>query len=38
MQFDVDTGSILSGAYEAETNPSLLLSPLGQLMAALRMV
>jgi hypothetical protein len=37
MQFDVDTGSLLSGIYEPERSPSLLQSPLGLLLGYLRM-
>lgn len=31
MQFDVETGSLLSGVYEVEQSPSILESPLGPL-------
>jgi hypothetical protein len=37
MQFDKDTGSLLSGIYEPERSPSLLQGPLGLLLAYLRM-
>jgi hypothetical protein len=29
MQFDMETGSVLSGIYDAEERPSLLSCPLG---------
>jgi hypothetical protein len=33
MQFDLETGSALSGVYEIERSPSLLSSPLGMWLA-----
>ncbi|KAE9375744.1 hypothetical protein N431DRAFT_334045 [Stipitochalara longipes BDJ] len=38
MQFDVDTGSVLSGAYEADTDPSLLSTPLGLLPIQVKVI
>jgi hypothetical protein len=33
MQFDLETGSALSGVYEIDRSPSLLSSPLGLWLA-----